>query len=426
MSDSSRSQVQRPNAGSSGLNARYRYSIRRTGPVSKQSRKTILTRRRELDNRRDLRSKRPDWTERLARLASLVGSILALIAALGFPAASLQYFRLGIPLQFLSYDRALRAGILPTVVLTFLVAGLSSIGHFAGRRVRRRRERRHDTGGEVPPVLVPFFIVLWLLGVAFWLALFVGTIAMMAFPFAWLARSFGLIVMFIALAVLVAINVVIQRWFWKKDKLLEPDLRQRGASALRPYFEGQPFTDFGEALILGAYVLGAMFALSWALRSLFDVRSGIFSTTNIWILAVALGIMAYIATFAFFSLPAFSSHSKRKRLLARAELVVLGILVYAFFTWLYADKVYVNIPQFLGGGRPEAVIAEISFSNSQIDLSLELPAAQCSRRGMDWICTNLYLVNARGGDWVVADTRVSYGDALLIPRSYFTVIQGRS
>src|SRR5215468_4259971 len=87
------------------------------------------------DSRLDARSKRSDWTDRLGRLASLVGSAVALVAALGFPSASLQYFHLRIPLQFLSYDRALRAGVLPTFVLMFLVAGLVGVGYLAAKAV---------------------------------------------------------------------------------------------------------------------------------------------------------------------------------------------------------------------------------------------------------------------------------------------------
>jgi len=60
---------------------------------------------------------------------------LGLIAALGFPSASLQYLHLKIPLQFLSYDRVLRAGVLPAAALVVLVIGLSGIGYFASRAV---------------------------------------------------------------------------------------------------------------------------------------------------------------------------------------------------------------------------------------------------------------------------------------------------
>jgi hypothetical protein len=63
---------------------------------------------------------RRPYYQHLSTAASLTGLVVAFVAALGFPSAMFQYSRLGVPIDFLSYDRALRAGIVPTVV--FLVA----------------------------------------------------------------------------------------------------------------------------------------------------------------------------------------------------------------------------------------------------------------------------------------------------------------
>jgi hypothetical protein len=76
----------------------------------------------------------PSWGERLATITSLAGAAIALVAGLGFPAAIVQFSRLAVPRQFLTYDRALGAGVLPALVLTFVVILLWGVGQVLSRR----------------------------------------------------------------------------------------------------------------------------------------------------------------------------------------------------------------------------------------------------------------------------------------------------
>ena len=55
---------------------------------------------------------------------------------------------------------------------------------------------------------------------------------------------------------------------------------------------------------------------------------------------------------------------------------------------------------------------------------MALPSAQCSRNGSWWLCKNLYLVSARGANWVVADAQGAYSHALVISQSELILIQG--
>jgi hypothetical protein len=404
------------------------------------------------DNRTNLGSKRPDWADRLGRLASLVGSALALVAALGFPSASLQYFHLRIPLQFLSYDRALRAGVLPALVLTLLVAGLYAIGYLASRAFPRALGGNGSWFDEaslpIRIILYPLLIVLWFLGLAVMLVMSAGMFVWLAFPFVLLAKSFGLWLMFIALAVLLGVDLLLSRLvfrgnlqsLWARSSRRVPrttvrpaqnnpgsdtDMDQPETAIANGPFDGQPFAGLQAGLSFGAWFVGALFTLRWASQSWFTLKFHALPTTFILAIGIAVGVAMFAAFFAPFSAPAFSSQDRKKRLLAWAELVVTGLLIYTSFSWLYADRVYTAVPQFLGGGRPDPVIAEISINDSQINLSMALPSAQCSHAGAGWVCRNLYLVNARSQNWVVTDTQEAYGHALVIPEAEFTLIQGR-
>src|SRR5215471_1208239 len=357
------------------------------------------------DSRLDARSERSDWTDRLGRLASLIGSAVVLVAALGFPSATLQYFHLKIPLQFLNYDRALRAGVLPTFVLISLAVGLFGVGYLAARAARatRRSVLLGNVSMSINVVQGAFLIIFLILYFAMLLLIAAGAIVWVAFPFVWLARSFGLWVMFTALAVVLGAQLP---FFWKRCKRMIAERRalkigmqptqnkaasgtdadQTAAAAANLEF-GFPFSGLVAGLMVGGIIIGALFTLRWASQYWFNLKLFSFlSNLLILITGSAFSVAVFAAFFRGYSAFSFSSHYRRRRLLVRAELVVTGILIYAFFSWLYADHIYTAVPQFLGGGRPDSVIAAISISNSSLDLSAALPSARCSRNGGDWLC----------------------------------------
>ena len=161
------------------------------------------------DKSADPQPKRSDWTDRLGSLASLIGATVGLIAALGFPSASWQYFRLGIPEQFLSYDRALRAGVLPAAVLVLVLVFLYSVGGFASRITPGVTSKREFEFKSIPwpakfivyPLLAMFSAIL----VSAFLIAFAAICYWIAFLFGWMAKSFGLRTVLVALAVLLVV-----------------------------------------------------------------------------------------------------------------------------------------------------------------------------------------------------------------------------
>lgn len=405
----------------------------------------------------DSRPKRSDWTDRLARLASLVGSIIGLIAALGFPSASLQYFRLEVPIQFLSYDRVLRAGVLPAMALILLAFGLFCIGYFAPRQgPRYKRLSSFDFEGTPWSVRLLLYPLMFILISAFAIAFLLvasGTLVWIAYPFVWIARTFGLAIMFGALVGALAIfSIGFVLWSQKtmRRRMSSQERATSSPTAARPDVasaqdratmdadveqpeaepansdsaEGVPFAGLYQGFMFGVLTLGALFTLRLAFQSWFGLRLNFLSPTLILGVAAAVAVIIYAAFFSQTTIPAFSSHDRTTRLLARTELVIAGLLIYGSFGWLYADLFYENVPQIFGGGRPASISAEISMHELSTDLSVALPTAQCSRQGTSWVCKNLYLVDAGGANWVVADAPESRGHAIVIPQAEFTLIQG--
>src|SRR6266850_8478557 len=79
--------------------------------------------------------------ESLATLASLTALVVGLVAALGFCAAILQFNRLRIPTELLSYGRSLRAGIIPTLIPVIGCMVLLVIGRFLASMARKAAKR---------------------------------------------------------------------------------------------------------------------------------------------------------------------------------------------------------------------------------------------------------------------------------------------
>jgi hypothetical protein len=317
--------------------------------------------------------------------------------------------------------------VLPAAVLIILFIALFSIGYFASRYTPHPLGRLPydlwSVSWPVKLVLRPLVYTMVAVVIAAILVIGSGIAIWIAFPFVWMTRFFGLEIMLVVLAIVLggALLLMLKRAVASLT-VARPDMApiQEWAWTGTGPPDWGPFRGFSSGLRWGALMLAALFTLRWALPSWF----GRLSTTLIFGVATAVGTVIYVAYFNEQTIPVFSSQDRRERLLARTELAVAGLLIYGSFSWLYADVFYANVPPVLGGGRPSHVIAEISIPNSQIDLSAALPNAQCSCQGTSWRCENLYLVDAHGENWVVADTPESRGDAIVIPKAEFALIQG--
>jgi hypothetical protein len=98
--------------------------------------------------------------------ATKIGAVgLAVVAGAGFMPLSLQFMRFGVPPQFISYDRILRAGILPSIPLVLLAV-------YVWRHVRRwQRERPQDETPRAWLIWRPLLPFLFLPAVIFLLGL---------------------------------------------------------------------------------------------------------------------------------------------------------------------------------------------------------------------------------------------------------------
>jgi hypothetical protein len=137
--------------------------------------------------------------------------------------------------------------------------------------------------------LYPFVIFLFVLALVIWLTLLAAMIAWMAFPFVWLARSFGLWIMFAVLAVVLGANLLFQRRMFRKYAAIrrarsahmasrataqpsqenagpDIDMDQPGKHEDSVFDDGMPFMGLYAGLMFSALFLGALLPCVGLLR----------------------------------------------------------------------------------------------------------------------------------------------------------------
>jgi hypothetical protein len=79
--------------------------------------------------------------QRLENLLKVLGAAVALVLALGTPAVVFQYKGIGLPLQFITHEEVIRAGILPTIAIGVAV-GLAYLA--LGRQTKQQNSVQRD------------------------------------------------------------------------------------------------------------------------------------------------------------------------------------------------------------------------------------------------------------------------------------------
>ncbi len=89
--------------------------------------------------------KAPVWItlERFETLLKILGAAVALVLALGMPAVVFQYRGIGLPLQFVTREEVIRAGILPTIAIGVAV-GLAYLA-LGGQTKQQKSVQRDPT-----------------------------------------------------------------------------------------------------------------------------------------------------------------------------------------------------------------------------------------------------------------------------------------
>jgi hypothetical protein len=390
----------------------------------------------------------PSWGERLATIASLAGAAIAVVAALGFPAAIVQFSRLAVPRQFLTYDRALGAGILPALALVFVVTLLWGVGYVLSQRHQLwawYRARKWPDLAKMPSpvrivlsglyavVVVPTLLVLFVVFIALVLAMFAAMLIWMSYPFVWEKRVLGLPATIATVAIVVALWIRYYLPYLRSRITRRPsiaDLHESTANKSTPEIDAsgseEPFAGLYGGLGFGGWMWAALFTIRWATQPWLGVKlNAMITDARLRTIAVVFGFIVYSVFFSDSSAPAFASVSRIRRRLAWAELTVVGASLYAVFAWQYANEVYPWVPQSLGGGRPEPVILDYNPGTSDTDLGRLLPAASCAREGTDWRCQKAFLVEARGDNWVITDGASPTARSVVVPRSAVILVTGR-
>jgi hypothetical protein len=123
----------------------------------------------------------------LKLILGTTSSVAVLIALMGLPATLLYFHRLGIPTHFLSYDRILRSGIPPTVLLS--VSVLWWLGLKKQLRTVEVSEKKSLTLLHSELLLfLPFFIVILVIFVSGFLALY----TLILWAISWVVLKLGI------------------------------------------------------------------------------------------------------------------------------------------------------------------------------------------------------------------------------------------
>src|SRR5436309_7440975 len=59
--------------------------------------------------------------DKVGPLVTVAATLVGVIGAFGFPPVALQYYRLNLPLQLITKEQALRAGVLPSAALFLMI-----------------------------------------------------------------------------------------------------------------------------------------------------------------------------------------------------------------------------------------------------------------------------------------------------------------
>jgi hypothetical protein len=369
--------------------------------------------------------------ERLATLASLTGLVVGFMAALGFPAATLQFTHLGIPIEMLSYGRSLRAGIMPTAALIIGSIALLGIGKWLSRTasnlVKPRKRRRIDqTNDEKDRPRIPTNIGSLIYYVWFTVFAITTWVTFIWWPFVisrYIGRNFGFIwalasLLCIAVAALI-LPMIFVRWSFsrgmRRRKMSKQLSKERATQEDAFELPIVPFLAGYMALFVGAWHLLDAYTLQQVLHE-FGISIEFLTIKVLLLIGAFFGLIAGGILFAAFSLPAFASKNPLTKRLAWAEIVTYTLVAYLALVIIYSTSVYWRMPDSIGGGRPQPVSIWIDSLGSQLDLNSQLPQAKCTLQGQQWMCTSAYLLDATGETLILVDSRTPNANSLVIPQ----------
>lgn len=280
--------------------------------------------------------------ERLMPFAPAALIAIGAVPALGFPAALNQFVQYGVPVGYLSTERAAKAGIVPAIALVILAlsvwGAIPLLRRMSSVRIRNPVIRRLIAGMVIEPLSsVPLFVL-----------------------------TFG----YLILAV--------------------------GYQVIMTSLEGRPLSELMSTPFLLAFGLVPLTYASFTY------------------------LMGRLTLSDQSEEDDTDSRRKSRPSVSGLDLAATALLGYVLAAVFYSSVAYPAVPQYLGGGRPDAIVLWIESSEFPPEFEERLPSAKCTKEGDPnqgslRMCENIYLIDASSDNLIITDDRDDFGDAVILP-----------
>jgi hypothetical protein len=349
-------------------------------------------------------SKAPNSTlwstlQRLEPLVKVLGAAATLVLALGIPAVAFQYNSIGLPLQFMTHEQIIRAGLLPTVAIGAAL-GLSFIIVYS----HNYQHTKHKLGKQDRLVRLGMIAIGCNL-VAGWglatlyllhkLHLEYQLTLSASWHVGWKVRLITSITWIIFTLLAIPAIKATRRLF---RKVYNPNRYH--------------WVSFGIALSLGLTLM-----LFWAGKRAIPYPSLVIEPF-VKALAVSLFFTLFV-TIAnlYFDL---RSSTEDERIVIIKQLFIMVALIYVSAALFYSVSWYRDIPHYLGGGKPVPVIIWMTKT------ALADPSVMnCDPASHDSVrCEHLSLISVDSEYYILAVDGIPNSPGVVLPRTLVTLISG--
>ncbi len=366
--------------------------------------------------------------EALTSLLGLAATVVGSIAALGLPAVAVQYHRLSIPLQLITKEQALRAGILPLIALAALV--------FSGYATLKLIETVRSETPKLPPnekinavgVLKFASSSLTKVGLtaegAFFLSkkYVLGAVSYMFERYPGITPDVGggMVILGAFVFVVVLVKILpkkLQRWL---DSRYFPIPSNKAPSTNAWELASVTAGVFIRFCLLGGILV---WEYNWFFLHFKQWRPQ-FQATYFDILLSAIVIGLGAASFVLLAegsdrllqaTPESSADSSnRKRGLVAGSLGLL--LLYGSFVTLYASDIYQAIPYAIGGGKPTPVTLWIDKKEVPEKIQGIISTLKSEADGDLIRYENIYLVHVDTEMVIISASNLYDSSSLVLPR----------
>lgn len=335
--------------------------------------------------------------ETLVKLGALA---LAVLTFLGFPAVFVQFRQLSIPLEFLPKDLALRAGILPSLVLLLLAV----FGYLSSRPVPAHGPKsNHYVLG-----IALFVVIAMALAVLLQAVLPSGWLK--AFPFGgdklpfWEKKAFALV-----LAVFLKKQI-------EKSRLVARAIDWVGSRRLGENWIAVPVI-FTVAVFI-TVVLAPLFLTvgsSKEIDYMGRARAGAY-------VAIAMGLIMFMLSWREWMLSKDADVKVKK---GKILFFVTMAILYLYVVILYSSRIYQRSPYAIGGGEPSRVKLLIDAKAFTSGMMNGLHNAGQSRDEKAYMF-DAYLIYADSTEVIVTSAEDKQAGGIVLSRSSVLAIQAKT